>query len=554
MLASAASHLQPSDAEPIRAGFGAEGGDEHLQSFARNGLSAQFWCVRIAPQLRLTLDDEGRVATAPMDPGARRKYADHARAAREHGIDLYLVSGFFEEYVAQLDELGPYTKALVQGPTRYISPGEKTAPGPLEERYWLGQLLCEARFAAQLSREFPSVRGFLVDVEMYAGDMMWRWNSSFDDDTFQAAVESMRTRQLVPADARPDLVPREDRYRWLLDHGMLASYFSVEQDLVTRIARRFRQEIDAINPELQLGLLPYEANWFYDGWAGGLSRPDSPVLICSEEEYSEGLTPTSLARAERLQRQGIKARYVPGLMLAEFSPEQLGHQVGRSLATTSGYWLFTTYSLWQPEPEKLWGPYLIQAPREQYWEALREANGKAAELTDHPGFACPGYSLLTANEHYSGPGVELPLEVTFSGPPDVVPYGDGPRSKLFDGAEGDAFGTLAWKAGVGDVLSVVVDLSRECLLQRLRLVAGHTLPNFPSVVTGRIEVLSSLDGDQYYPMADRNLLEGRGKEAQVIDCERLGIRARYLKIVLRADAVAEHSVWAVSELAVWGSL
>ena len=170
MLASATSQVQPSQTESIRAGFGAEGGEGHLQSFARNGLNAQFWCVRIAPQLRLTLGDQGQVVAAPMDPEVRQKYVNHARAAQEHGIDLYLVTGFFEEYVNQLSQLGPYTRALVQGPTRYISPGEKAAPGPLDERYWMGQLLSEARLAAELAREVPSVRGFLVDVEMYAGD------------------------------------------------------------------------------------------------------------------------------------------------------------------------------------------------------------------------------------------------------------------------------------------------------------------------------------------------------------------------------------------------
>ena len=552
MTMSFVNSIASAETRPIMAGFGAESREDHLVDFARNGLNTQFWCVRIAPQLELEMDTENGVIAAPMDPEKKQGYIDHAQAAHKRGIDLYLVTGFFEEYVAQLAELGPYTKAFVQGPTRYIAPGEKPAPGPLEQRYWLGQLLCEARFAAELSTSVPSVQAFLVDVEMYAGDMMWRWNSSFDDQTFQAVVDRMGEEQLLEQEIQFEHVGRGDRYQWLADNGLLEDYFAIAAQQVADIARRFRREIDAINPDFQLGLLPYEANWFYDGWIRGLVSERAPVLVCSEEEYASGLTTTAFARTARLEKMGINFRYVPGLLIGNFSPKQLGIQARRCLEATNGYWLFTTYSLWQPQPEKLWGAYQIKAPKEQYWAALAQANERETPLRADAIYSCPGFVLLTNNEHYPEPKVELPLQVTYSMPPDVALYDDLKKTKLFDGAEGDAFGTVAWYAHADREIVVTVDLSRTCRIERIRLVAGHILPNFPAVLHGRIEMLSSSDGDIYYPLAGETLLEGRGKHTPSMDYDDLGIEARFIRIVLQAGASLRYSVWAISELAVWG--
>jgi len=40
------SKIVSADAEPIMAGFGAEGGEDHLRNFSRYGMNAQFWSVR----------------------------------------------------------------------------------------------------------------------------------------------------------------------------------------------------------------------------------------------------------------------------------------------------------------------------------------------------------------------------------------------------------------------------------------------------------------------------------------------------------------------------
>ena len=539
-------------ARPIISGFGAEGDPEHMANMAGSGLNSHFWCVRAAPQMQLTLDEAGRVIGTLPDEKLQG-YIGRAEMAAKYGIDLYMLSGFFAEYITQLAELGPYHKAFVQGPTRYISPGEKGAPGPLEEKYWLGQLLCEARLAAELSLEYASVKGFLVDVEMYGGDLMWRCNSSFDDQTFAAVMARLQERQLVPGGADPAEAQRDQRYDWLVQHNLLKDYFAAQEDLACDVARRFRAEIDKINPSLQLGLLPYEPNWFYNGWLRGLSREGSCVLVCSEEEYSSGYTPTVPATVAYLEEMGVEFRYMPGLFFLKHSPGQLAAQARRCLAAVNGYWLFTTYSLWQKEPEKLRGPYLIQASRGQYWQALGQANTDGYDAGPDLRYVHPGYVLLTNNKFYVGPKLELPPTVTYSREPDVLFHEDPQGTKLFDGGERRAFGTVAWHVQADEEVSVTVDLTRPLLIERLRLDAGHILSHYPSVVDGSIVIMTSMDGVRYYPIADEPLLEGRGKSTADMDYAGLGIRARYVKVVLKAKHVVTHSVWTISELAIWGT-
>ncbi|MAE66451.1 MAG: hypothetical protein CMJ18_19455 [Phycisphaeraceae bacterium] len=554
MLMMLAAASCPAHADRLVAGFGAEGGEDHLKNMAKSGLTAQFLCVRLAPQMQMSVDARGRVVGS-LSAEKRKSYVDRANQAARLGIDIYLVTAFFSEYVEQLKKLGPYTQAYVQGPTRYISPGEKPAPGPLEERYWLGQLLSEARFAAELSRQCPNVKGFLIDVEMYGGDLMWRLNSSFDDQTFAAATAEMGRRGVLAAEAEPAKVARDGRYEWLAEHKLLNTYFEIEADLVADIARRLRREIDAVNPDFQLGMLPYETMWFYDGWLRGLATRRAPVIVCSEAEYNPGFTPALPARVEHLEQSGIPFRYMPGLFLHTHSPDQIRRHARRCLDAVNGYWLFTTYSLWQQDPSKLRGPYLIKADRRQYWDALGAANRQGAPPAEPDRrYTCPGSTLLTGNRHYPGPKAQLPLSVTYSREPDVPFYGDPKRSKPFDGAEEDAIGTVAWHASTDEPLTVVVDLSKSARIERVRLAAGHILANHPSVVDGNIELFTSEDATTWYPMQRIDLFDGRGKSMPKTDFDELGIRARYVRIVFTARHVVRHSVWTLSELAVWGAL
>jgi len=65
---------------------------------------------------------------------------------------------------------------------------------------------------------------------------------------------------------------------------------------------------------------------------------------------------------------------IGGLWLKRLKPGSLGTAVASVLDRADGYFVFSTYSLWR-EPHQLVGPYTLLAPREEYWNALRRANG-----------------------------------------------------------------------------------------------------------------------------------------------------------------------------------
>ena len=534
----------------VRAGYAATANRDYNQLLLDSGLTTAIWAIRPGPAMELRLDDAGRVSSAGIDQGMDRGLRRYARLAGQQGLELYAKVGFYQDYVKQLKALGPYHQAFVQGPTRYLSPGEKPGPGPLERKYWLGQLLCEAQYIARLSLEHPHLRAFLVDVEMYAGGIMWRWNSSFDDQTFQAVMKLLAAggRAQLAESGRP--VDAAKRYEWLEGQGLLEAYFEGQSRLVEGIAVEFRKAVHAINPRLQLGFMPYEGNWFYQGWARGLGTKDSPVLICSEAEYDRGITPSTRGSAKRLGRMGISARYLPAFHFLHWSPSQLADQAVLANEQFNGYWLFTTYSLWQPKPEALWGPYLLQADRGQYVAALAAANAGQVEAVPGPYHFASG-KLLTGNSHFEGPRSQLPLSMVYSVQPDVPFYQDPGKHKLFDGIELDSAGTVAWRADRNESIVVDVDLGRPVRLGRLLLRAAHQLSEHPRFTKGTITVLTSHDGKAFYPLSKRMLVDGM--PADLLIRENLGIAARTVRIEMTTEQAKPHAVWAISELALWGS-
>jgi len=65
---------------------------------------------------------------------------------------------------------------------------------------------------------------------------------------------------------------------------------------------------------------------------------------------------------------------VVGLYLKRFAPGALADSVRSVLRRADGYFIFSTYSLWQ-EPKRLTATYTLAGPPAQYWTALRRANG-----------------------------------------------------------------------------------------------------------------------------------------------------------------------------------
>ena len=166
-------------------------------------------------------------------------------------------------------------------------------------------------------------------------------------------------------------------------------------------------------------------------------------------------------------------------------------------------------------------------------------------------YNCPGFALLTNNNFYPTPKVTLPVKVKYNVLPNVVLYRDSEENKLFDGADLEAFGTVAWHAVEGEEVSAIIDLSKPMYIEKVLLIAGQELAHLPSVLSGNITTAISLDNKIYYPIAEEKLLKGRGDLKPFI-YDDLGIQARFVKISMKAEKVSQHSVWSFAEIAIWG--
>lgn len=532
---------------PIRAGYAATSSDTHTRILLDAGFNSQLLSTRLAQVLELGLDDAGNVVRVGLNETKDQSMRAYVQRSAELGLDLYLGTAYRKEQAEQLEALGPINHPVVQGPRRYLGSGERPVPSPLERRYWLGQLLQEALYVAELAKDHPNIRGFNFDLEAYAENFMWRHNSSFDDQTFAAAIERMHATSGRAIQGVAKRVDPAKRYDWLTEHGLLEDYFAAQSELVTEIAEEFRRRVHAVNPDLQLGIVYYEPNWMHDGWIRGLGTADLPCTVYSELEYHDGIGPSSRGLAQRLRDLSLHARYLPGLQPEHFTPRQFAEQAVEGNRSHRGYWMFTSYSLWQPDPDKLWGPYTLLAPAEQYIAELGRVNQPGFTPTPDRGET----ALLTGNDFYEGDAASIQPIVTYSREPDVPFYDDPDRGKLFDGIENVSPGSCAWYAVAGEELVVDIDLTREVWIERLRLRAGHSLMDHPAIRQGKLRIQTSVNGKHFYPLM-KDIVNPVNVHRGRIEADNLGLGARYLRLTMLTDETPSYGVWTVSELALWG--
>lgn len=546
-LAAGASAQSTDANHPIRAGYAATSNDGHTRILLDAGFNSQLLSSRLSPMFTLALNESGDVVRVGIDAQKEKSFRDYVARCAELGLDLYIGTAYRKVHAEQLEALGPISHAVVQGPRRYLSSGVRGVPSPLERKYWMGQLLQEALYIAELAKTYPNIRGFNFDLEAYAENVMWRHNSSFDDQTFFAAIAQMQEAHGSELMVAAKRVPFEKRYDWLAEYDLLKDYFDAQSQLITQLAIEFRKRVREVNPDLELGFVYYEPNWMHDGWARGLGTADKPCVIFSELEYHHGIGPSSRGLAQRLKDMGLYARYLPGLQPEHFTPGQFARAAADANYWHNGYWMFTSYSLWQPKPEKLWGPYTLLAAADQYISALGSVNQQDYQHPQAKGKS----TLLTGNAFYEGEKADVLPKVDYSRQPDVLYCDDPQGTKLFDGIEVVAPGAVVWYATAGESLIVDIDLTRVVDLDRLRLRVGHGLPEHPSLKQGKLRIETSTDAKHFYPLmkdiANPGLIN-RG----IIVADDLGIQVRYLRLTMITEEVQPFGVWGLSEIAMWG--
>jgi len=559
-----------------------------LQRHRDSGLNTMMFQSRIGGVGIFEVDAAGTVRMTGLNPqdspnkiplSREEDYVEFLQAADRYGVDVYLMEIFYIGEKRVLDTLGPSAKAFIGGYTRYTPFGPTEAPAPLEGKYWLGMLLESAKFAARLSLKCPRLKGLLFDTEMYGGGgMLYRTNCSFDDQTWSAACARMREHNRLPGGARPEEVAIAERYRWLEGGGLLEEYFQAQEDLVAEMARRFREELDAINPRFRAGMYPWLGNWFSNGWMRGLGTEQAPAIVLSAQEYGGLHAPDTLANIAQTRRLNANVRFLAGFMVhsGRHTPASLGRNIQRANALgeqgVDGYWIYSTTPVWQHEPEiidQFRQPgarrldWWITAPGAQFWEAIGRANATTnlpeSELY-RPGCLPPaGSVLLTGNSFYPGPRSSVAVKLTCEPPPDLPFHTQGTEMILGPGE-------AAWKPRApGDTITVTADFGGPVTVDKLFLLAGHHSDEF-FPIGGTLYLSTSLDGHAWLDFAEMQISGSQklrmpfGQEDYGFVNELLGITARYLRLQFQQtdpapdfpNVAKTFGAFAIGELAVWG--
>lgn len=307
---------------------------------------------------------------------------------RQHGLDTALIKD--GEYVLSLELLrqwaevaqnhqiallpvinfaGPSEINALQGSFRaYIDANGRSfpkTPCPLDAAYWNLSIFERMAQLAHLAQSAP-LAGATFDTEMYGSDIrLYGSTPCFCDTCWQEFAQAMQ-----PGAFR---IPAAQRLAYLRDHQLQAAYTTFQQEQLRNLLQRLERGIHAINPDFAIGFLAYRPNWFYDAVTLGLGTPSQPVLVFTESSYVRGYTADIAQEQQRvLNAASGAARYIPGLWLERFFPDDLTAQLATMTTQADGYWLFTADSLW----EKNWQSelYALHGGQQAYWEALGKAN------------------------------------------------------------------------------------------------------------------------------------------------------------------------------------
>lgn len=290
----------------------------------------------------------------------RELLREWAEIAHSHQIHLLPVLSFAGQH--EIEQLQGQYHAYVD---RYGNSLAST-PCPLDANYW--NLAIGRRFLTGASlAKTTSLTGLLFDTEMYGADISLYRDGCFCDHCWQAFCLH------APQDCKH--IRPEDRYDYLVHYDLLQQYSDIQQKRLQNLLAALEHQIHAIHPFLSLGFLGFLDNWFYHGLIQGLGTMSSPVLVFSETWYIRGFTPDMFQEKKSVLGNSSPeiARYIPGLWLSRFFAKDLASQLHALAANSDGYWIFTAQSLWDSS-ETLPSYASLHEDRQQYWEALKQAN------------------------------------------------------------------------------------------------------------------------------------------------------------------------------------
>lgn len=329
--------------ERLRAGYGSPKNETLLSRMRDAGMNALVHAVGY------------------FDGGNPDQVADirtKAELCRQAGVKLFISVFYFTR------DAGRPVEAR-----NYVTNEEKAAPCPLDWSYWEKAILPQALALAELAKEVP-IAGFVLDTEMYNSDRAHIYSNAgcFCDECYDGFLRGRAGVSGAPRD-------KAQRRDWLEEKDLLDDYYDYLRKETRSVAAKVRARIEAVKPEMLLGFLLYDHNWYYRGLVEGLGTAEMPVMVLDESTYTQGWGPLGMQMVQYFPSMGYNAFYLPGLWLAFLSPERIESEAYHCGANSDGYWIFPFDSL-SADPDSLSGDFVLNGSQPDYWDGLARADSE----------------------------------------------------------------------------------------------------------------------------------------------------------------------------------
>ncbi len=255
--------------------------------------------------------------------GSLSRWRNGSLEAEENGLQ-YICGPFYMVGRPACD----YEHAVDAGGHR-----DRKRPSPVDEGYWTLVMEDVAIAIANLSLHSP-VDGAVWDTEHYGSDI-WEYGFYSYDSYAMAAFANETDTEI------PDL-PASERHGWLRSRGLLDEFQLWQEDAVYRLARRTRDRVRAINPDLHLGTLGFEDDcWFHLAILKGFSAEESPVTAWHEDTYYGGYKTGKIdANHEVFRELGINGKVIPGLWTYDLTPFHLLRNMAFAMRYNGTFWIY----------------------------------------------------------------------------------------------------------------------------------------------------------------------------------------------------------------------
>jgi len=241
-----------------------------------------------------------------VSPGWAERTFGMESASAEFGGVTFVAGQYYESGDVDFE----YALAV----NRYGDQEPRTA-APTDETYWKRVIEDGALFIANLSLHYP-IWGVVWDVELYLSTSGWPFGSySYDEESLKmfAGDSGLELPFLEPA----------ERYPYLSRLGLIGSYQDWQFDRLRQMAEETAVAVAGINPDLSLGILGIQDEWFDWAILTGFNASPAPITAWSGLTYP-GYDDEIVSHFQELwEEKNLDGAFLPGFYTVQIEPFQL---------------------------------------------------------------------------------------------------------------------------------------------------------------------------------------------------------------------------------------